>query len=520
MSSLADPTELVGFFSYSREDDDDANGALSVLRDRIQRELRGQLGRTRAEFRVWQDTVAIAHGTLWEEQIKAAIGQSVFFLPIITPTAVNSRHCKTEFELFLKREAELDRNDLIFPILYIKVPALQSEDQRRQNDVLKIIHARQYADWTEIRYDLAAPDVGKQIARFCESIARALQQPWVSPEKRRRIEEAEAEQPKADDAARPARQEADAARPTKSERRTTDTPTWWGWLIAAAIAVFAAAGVFAPRENGPPAAPRVPPPPPLDVQPLLPNRERALKPKDTFSECSQCPEMLVVPAGSFTMGSNVSENEKPPHRVTLRQPFAVGKFEVTFDEWDACVAHRGCTEMPSDNSWGRSKRPVINVSWNDAEQYVAWIAKLTGKPYRLLTEAEWEYAARAGTTTTYSWGNDIGEGNANCDGCGSQWHNETAPVGSFKPNGFGLYDMHGNVREWCEDAWHDNYKGAPTDGSAWLQGGNGFFFRRRVVRGGSWVYGPQELRSANRSGFPVYQLYPGLGFRLARTLNP
>jgi formylglycine-generating enzyme required for sulfatase activity len=115
----------------------------------------------------------------------------------------------------------------------------------------------------------------------------------------------------------------------------------------------------------------------------------------------------------------------------------------------------------------------MRVSWEDAKQYVAWIAKLTGKPYRLLTEAEWEYAARAGTTTSYSWGNDIGKGNANCDRCGSQWDNErTAPVGSFKPNGFGLYDMHGNVWEWCEDAWHDNYKGAPADGSAWLLGGD------------------------------------------------
>jgi TIR domain len=176
MSSLAELPELVGFFSYSREDDDDSNGALSALRARIQRELRGQLGRTRAQFRLGQDTVAIAHGTLWEEQIKSAIGQSVFFLPIITPTAVNSRHCRFEFELFLKREVELGRRDLIFPILYIRVPALGNEDKRRQNEVLEIIHARQYADWTKIRHDLAAPDVGTQIARRGHSrgIAKAL----------------------------------------------------------------------------------------------------------------------------------------------------------------------------------------------------------------------------------------------------------------------------------------------------------------------------------------------------------
>jgi TIR domain len=215
MSSLAEIPELVGFFSYSREDDDDSKGALSALRDRIQRELRGQLGRTRAEFRLWQDTVAIAHGTLWEEQIKAAIAQSVFFLPIITPTAVKSRHCKTEFELFLAREVELGRKDLIFPILYIRVPALENGDQRHQKEVLKIIHARQYADWTEIRHDLTAPDVGKQIARFCESIARALQRPWVSPEERRRVEEAEAQ--RVEDERR--RQEEQAKRVAEEERR-------------------------------------------------------------------------------------------------------------------------------------------------------------------------------------------------------------------------------------------------------------------------------------------------------------
>jgi formylglycine-generating enzyme required for sulfatase activity len=160
----------------------------------------------------------------------------------------------------------------------------------------------------------------------------------------------------------------------------------------------------------------------------------------------------------------------------------------------------------------------MNVSWDDAKQYVAWIAKLTGKPYRLLTEAEWEYAARAGTTTTYSWGNDIGQGNANCDGCGSQWDNkQTAPVGSFKPNAFGLYDMHGNVWGWCEDPWHNNYNGAPTDGSAWLEGGNE---SRRIVRGGSWNDDPEFLRAAIRDVGSTVDRVGGIGFRLARTLNP
>src|ERR1700688_3829866 len=142
MSSLAELPELVGFFSYSREDDDDSNGALSALRDRIQRELRGQLGRNRTEFRLWQDKAAIAHGTLWEEEIKSAVAQSVFFIPIVTPSTVRSHYCKFEFELFLKREAELGRKDLIFPIVYIGVPALEEEGQWRQDDVLKVIGRR------------------------------------------------------------------------------------------------------------------------------------------------------------------------------------------------------------------------------------------------------------------------------------------------------------------------------------------------------------------------------------------
>ena len=152
--------------------------------------------------------------------------------------------------------------------------------------------------------------------------------------------------------------------------------------------------------------------------------------------------------------------------------FAVSKFEVTFDEWDACVAYGGCAQHVLTATGGRGTQPVINVSWDDAKHYVAWLSKMTGKPYRLLTEAEWEYAARAGTTTAYSWGDEIGKGNANCNGCGSQWDNTTRPLRSARsrPMQFGLHDMHGNVWEWVEDCYQSNYNGAPTDGSAWTTG--------------------------------------------------
>ena len=235
---------------------------------------------------------------------------------------------------------------------------------------------------------------------------------------------------------------------------------------------------------------------------LSPMQEKALKPKDTFKECANCPEMVVVPAGSFTRGSPTSEpghsaDEGPQHTVTIARPFAVGRFAVTFDEWDACAADGGCNGYkPSDEGWGRGRRPVINVSWDDAKAYVAWLSKKTGKSYRLLSGAEYEYATRAGTQTAYPWGNAIGTNNANCHACGSQWDaRQTAPVGSFAANGFGLYDMVGNVREWTEDCYHDRYLGAPTDGSAWIEGAD---CARRVVRGGSWLLAPAFLRSATR----------------------
>jgi formylglycine-generating enzyme required for sulfatase activity len=158
---------------------------------------------------------------------------------------------------------------------------------------------------------------------------------------------------------------------------------------------------------------------------------------------------------------------------------------------------------------------VINVTWDDAQQYVAWLSKMTGKSYRLLTEAEWEYAARARTTTAYYWGDEFLKGYANCNGCGSKWNNQTSPVGSFDPNAFGLYDMAGNVWQWVQDCY-DDYKDAPTDGSASISGD----CNRRVVRGGSWDNDPRSLRSANRSRSPTVARYGSLGFRVGRTLTP
>ena len=252
-------------------------------------------------------------------------------------------------------------------------------------------------------------------------------------------------------------------------------------------------------------------------------REQALKPGDSFRECAaDCPTMIVVPAGSFLMGSPNSETghqafEQPQHRVVIGRPFAVAKFEVTFAEWDACAAHGDCDRHIGDSGFGRGRQPAINVTWNDAERYVAWLAQMTGEPYRLLSEAEYEYAARAGTQTAFPWGDAIGKDHADCNGCGSRWDDmQPAPVGSFPPNRFGLYDMAGNVYEWVEDCLHSDYRGAPANGSAWIAGGA---CTGRMIRGGSWADDPLDLRAASRPWSVTTIRRNFVGFRVARSLH-
>jgi formylglycine-generating enzyme required for sulfatase activity len=265
--------------------------------------------------------------------------------------------------------------------------------------------------------------------------------------------------------------------------------------------------------------------------------EQALKPKDIFRECTTddskdyCPELVVIPAGSFMMGAPPGQQDSPPnpilafltsaspqHEVTIERPFAVAKFAVTFDEWDTCVAFGDCVQGISDSGFGRGRRPVINLSWEEAKSYVAWLSKMTGKPYGLLSEAEYEYATRAGTQSLYPWGEDIGRNNANCGECGSKWDKkETTPVGSFPANGFGLHDMVGNAWEWVEDCYHPDYQGAPMDGSAWMT--ECVDGHRHVIRGGSYLTQAGRLRSDSRFGGTTVLNNYGPGFRVARTLT-
>ena len=241
-----------------------------------------------------------------------------------------------------------------------------------------------------------------------------------------------------------------------------------------------------------------------------------------FRDCPTCPVMVVVPAGSFMMGSAEGfPDERPPHLVTIESPFAVGVYEVTFAEWDACVDGGGCAgHRPNDMGWGRGRIPVTNVSWEDAWEYTAWLSQTTGETYRLLSEAEWEYVARAGTQTERYWGDDESEQCLHANGddeevsC-SDGHEYGAPVGSFEANAFGLYDVLGNVWEWTEDCWNEDYVGAPVDGSAWRSGD----CSQRVQRGGSLGQPPLMLRSAFRLGDSTRERYGWNGLRVARTLD-
>jgi formylglycine-generating enzyme required for sulfatase activity len=272
------------------------------------------------------------------------------------------------------------------------------------------------------------------------------------------------------------------------------------------------------REVAPAPAPESTPtkPDPAETQVAVGlHDQQRYKPGDTFRDCEACPEMVVVPGGTFNMGSSVEEerfkDEGPQHEVTI-QSFAIGRYEVAFEEWDACVAAGGCSTEPEDQGWGRGRQPVINVSWHDAQDYVGWLKDRTGEPYRLLSEAEWEYAARAGTKTRYWWGDAITPEKANYDGS----IGKTTEVGAYGANVFGLHDTAGNVWEWVEDCWNRSYEHAPHNGAAWLAGD----CSNRVVRGGSWYDKPRLLRSACRDRHEPDIRLNNIGFRVARMLTP
>ncbi|WER44987.1 formylglycine-generating enzyme family protein [Cupriavidus sp. WKF15] len=305
--------------------------------------------------------------------------------------------------------------------------------------------------------------------------------------------------------ARPAQPPAAATAPAKpapsAPQRTAPPAT-----TAAPAAAGAAASATQPSRAGSTAAGAV----------NTGSERKPVEVKGEIHDCPVCPVLVSLPAGSFTMGSNASDPaEKPAHHVTISQPFAIGRYEVTVEQWNACVDTGGCDRIATVANSAKSA-PIRDVSWDDAQQYVAWLSKTTGKTYRLPTEAEWEYAARGGTASAFWWGDQMRKGTANCKDCGDPW-NQDAPanVGSFAANPFGLYDVNGSVWEWVRDCWHSSYKNAPVDGRSWEEASCG----ARVIRGGSWREGASYMVSSTRFKYSASVRQSQNGFRVARDVK-
>jgi formylglycine-generating enzyme required for sulfatase activity len=229
---------------------------------------------------------------------------------------------------------------------------------------------------------------------------------------------------------------------------------------------------------------------------------------EVLRDCLHCPEMIKLAGGTFIMGSNNDRTERPVRSVAVA-PFALGRYPVTVGEWKFCVAAKACSYEPT----GADDQPVRNISWNDAQQYVGWLSKVTKQNYRLPTEAEWEYAARANTTTAYWWGTQMVDGMANCKGCGGAYDaSQPLKVGSFKANPFGLHDMTGGIAQWVADCWHPDYQGAPANGAAREMAN----CREHVLRGGSWKNDPSYLTASSRDHYDTGVRYHTHGLRVAR----
>ncbi|HVC63164.1 MAG TPA: SUMF1/EgtB/PvdO family nonheme iron enzyme [Acetobacteraceae bacterium] len=497
---MADYLNPTGFWSYTSSDDRASGGRLSRLRLLLAQHLQLRIGRE-PKVQIFQDVAAIPYGTDWLKEIHRALDASSFFIPIVTPAFLQSEMCCQEVMHFHAREAALGRDDLIFPLHYIDVDDVDESRRQEVRDprVLALLRARQMIDFRQLRLrDPKSETVEEKLDAFARSLRLALR-----------------------------------------------------------------------RQNGAPAAVgAAPAPPPAPARPAI-IAPAATAPGTVVREGPDYPEMVLIPVGSFVMGVPDEEEQRedvpqqvrgrstPQRHVAIATPFWLGRYPVTRGEFAAFVNDTG-HQMP-DKAWtyepnekgewqyaerpGRGWRnpgyaqtdrhPVVCVSHADAAAYAEWLSRRTAQQYHLPSEAEWEYAARAGTRTARFWGDGREQAcryanvadrslmariKATFDADrffdGDDGFPFTAPVGTFLPNAFGLHDMLGNVWEWTADPWHDNYNGAPGDGSAWMTGGNP---ARRVLRGGSWNGNPRNVRAGYR-----FRLEPGdrvfnVGFRLART---
>jgi formylglycine-generating enzyme required for sulfatase activity len=481
----------IGFWSYTRQDDEHADGSLNRLRRRLLSELQTRVGRRKVT--IFQDTEAIPFGSDWQNQIDAWLGAASFFIPIITPSFLQSEGCCYEVTQFRQRAEARGWDAVIFPLYYAE--ADEFADLRRGDvhdpAVHDFIWRRQIFDFRDLRLrDPSAEDVRHRIAGLAQAIYQALLR------------------------------DGNASTPGAAQRNAS----------AQAATPLQNAGAVSIAS---PAAARPPPPAPLP---------------GSIIRDGPGPEMVLIPAGSFVMGIPQEQTERegldaarnndarPQHKVTIARPFYLGKYPITRGAFAAFAQATGF----ADQGWRNpgfaqtDEHPVVNVSHADAQAYATWLSRETGKDYRLPSEAEWEYAARAGTTTARFWDDGRAEAcryanvadetqrKADKDkpdskryfSCDDGFAN-TSPVGSFQPNDFGLYDMLGNVLEWTAGHWHENYDDAPDGGSAWTTPDSA---GERVVRGGSWLNGPSSVRAGCRFRFDSGFRLDNVGFRLARTL--
>ena len=522
------------FISYRR--DDSAGYAHAIHSQLVHHFSKGQ---------VFMDVDTVEPGVDFVRAIEKAVGECDVLIALIGKrwargeASGTSRLDDTKDYVRLEVSTALARDIRVIPVL---VDGMTMPNEDSLPPPLRPITRRNAIEISNTRFNY---DVEQLIAAVRRILNTIEPEPKANEEKERNRAQQEAEkfrliteaQRKAEEAGlhqQERRQNEEDSRPKAEEesRRRIDRkiPNSWRTYATAAAAVAVVLIIFSlffwrPKEQE---TERVAPPPetnangqnekPIFTQTVM---SAAKVFRDPFKSGGEAPEMIVVPGGSFKMGDvhgGGHKNDVPVHTVTIQKPFAIGRYEVTFGEYDQ-FAKATNRKLPDDQGWGRGRRPVIKVSWEDANAYAKWLSEQTGKRYRLPTEAEWEYAARAGKETNYWWGNDLIKGIANCNGCGSQWDSkQTAPVGSFKPNAFGLHDTAGNVWEWVEDCRHDEYKGAPTDGGAWLEESGGQC-DQRVIRGGSWDSKPEYLRSATRLGTIADDRDNLIGFRLAQDTN-
>ncbi len=473
-------TSPVAFLSYAHRDDAYHDGAITKLREELSNAIGVAIGE---DFSIFQDRKDIAWGEHWPSKLEQGLAGCRFLIPILSPSFFTSKYCRKELSEFLEIERATGRQDLILPIYFVSTPLLENPAKRDDDPLAKAIAERQYRDWRELRH---VPFNDYKARRALDSLAEEVVQALERSE-------------------------------TEAKGEALATP------FANQVDTYEAGGYEDPAEFVHQAQDEGL----MEQQaPFVMTSTSSLpEPGTVFRDIEEpwCPEMVVIPSGSFVMGSPPNEegrnkDEGPEHRVRIDKPFALGIYPITFDKFDHFCVETG-RRKPDDEGWGRGNEPVINVNIEDAEAYLAWLSKEAGKAYSLPSEAVWEYACRAGTTSPFSTGETITTNQANYngsaygDGKTTKPRDQTTQVGIFPANSFGLYDMHGNVWEWCADHWHGSYDGAPIDGTAWLDDGDA---GGRVVRGGAWLNEAKFLRSAQRAGpAPVKELSRSIGFRCA-----